>query len=259
METPQQPAMSAQVTPSGLPRVSELFSKAWELFKMKRRSAWRLALYAFLLQAGLSIVGILIGLGAAGGVYGIVSGNSTIGGSVIGVSILLFLLLVVAYLFLYAWIQAAFIFLFSRNEAEPDVPGVISQARPLVGPLWWASILVGLVVIVGFFLLIIPGIIFAVWYSFTIMVVVLEGLRGNEAMRKSKSYVQGRWLAVAGRIIILGIVVGLVGSIADSIFQAFGNYGGAILSSLLTAFVFVPFTVAYQYLLYKAVSGTKTA
>jgi hypothetical protein len=214
-------------------------------------------MYAFLLQVGLSIVGILIGLSAAGGAYGVLKGNETVGGSVLGVSLLLFLLLLIAYLFLYAWIQAAFIFLFSRGEAEPDVPSVISQARPLVAPLWWASILVGALVILGFILLIIPGVIFAVWYSFTIMVVVLEGLRGSEAMRKSKSYVQGRWLAVAGRIIILGIVIGLVGSIADSIFRAFGNYGAAVLSSLLTAFVFVPFTIAYQYLLYKAVSGPR--
>ena len=103
-------------------------------------------------------------------------------------------------------------------------------------------------------LLVIPGIIFAVWYSFTTMVVVLEGLRGSDAMRKSKSYVQGRWWGVFGRVILLSIVIGIASSIVDKIFGGLGHYAGALFSSLATAFIFTPFAIAYQYLFYRSLS-----
>jgi len=251
----QNPVVQNQ--PSDLPPVVQLFSDAWNLFKQKRRSVFRLAVYAFVLQLVLSIVSILLGVTGLGGALTVSSGNTAIGGSILGVAGLLFIALMVVYVLLYAWIQGAFILLFSKEEAEPNIRTVITEAKQFIGPLWWASILVGLIVIVGMFLLVIPGIIFAIWYSFTIMVVVLEGLRGTDAMRKSKSYVQGRWWGVFGRLILLSIVVGIASSIVDNIFGSFGSYSGALFSSLATAFIFTPFAIAYQYLFYRSISHSK--
>lgn len=252
MDTQAQPPVSAPVK-SLLP-IGQLFSDAWNLFKTKRRSIFRLAFYAFVLQFVLSIVGILIGLGGFAGVFTISSGNSGIGESILGISAVLFIALLVVYVLLYAWIQGAFILLFSKDEAEPDVRTVIAEAKQFIGPLWWASILVGLIVIVGMFLLIIPGIIFAVWYSFTTMIVVLERLRGTDAMRKSKSYVQGRWWEIFFRVILLSLAIGVCSSIVEQIFGGSGSYVAAFFSSLATAFLFTPFAIGFQYLLYRSAS-----
>jgi len=52
----------------------------------------------------------------------------------------------------------------------------------LIWPVILASFLVGLSVIGGTLLFIIPGIIFAVWYSFTSYAVIFEGAKGLDAI-----------------------------------------------------------------------------
>jgi len=219
----------------------------------------KLSLYIFIAQAILSVLSMALGVAALGGVFGFASGNKTLGVTVTGGSIALMFVVLVVYALVYAWAQGAFVMLFHRPGSENDVSEAIQGAKPLIGPLWWASVLVGLTVFIGFALLIIPGVIFAVWYSFTTMVVILEGLRGNDAMRKSKSYVQGRWGGIFLRILVLGIVMAIVNAITSQIFDAFGNYASAILTSLVTAFIITPFAIVYQYLLYRSVAdGTSS-
>lgn len=48
------------------------------------------------------------------------------------------------------------------------------------------------------FLLVIPGVIWAVYYSFSIYAVALRGTWGEAALDYSKNLVQGQWLRVAG-------------------------------------------------------------
>jgi hypothetical protein len=79
---------------------------------------------------------------------------------------------------------------------------------------FWAllgtSILVGLVVMFGFLLLIIPGIYFTIWYGLSTHVVVLEGLSGLAAMRRSKKLVhkdRGKFLALALITFVISMMV----------------------------------------------------
>lgn len=74
------------------------------------------------------------------------------------------------------------------------------------------SLLVGLAVVGGTLLLIIPGIIFAIWFNFSIYTYVLEGKTGTEAMKESKILVKGRWWPVFWRLALLNIFWGLVTS-----------------------------------------------
>lgn len=80
----------------------------------------------------------------------------------------------------------------------------------LIWPVILASFLVGLSVIGGTLLFIIPGIIFAVWYSFTSYAVIFEGLQGLNALRASKSLVVGRWWPIAWRLAITALIFGLL-------------------------------------------------
>ncbi|MEK7189680.1 MAG: hypothetical protein AAB666_01730 [Patescibacteria group bacterium] len=81
----------------------------------------------------------------------------------------------------------------------------------------WVSILVGVIVTIGTVLFIVPGVIFGIWYSFAALVFVLEGVKGYEALKKSKSLVQGRFWLVVWRwavpffvySLILVVIIGL--------------------------------------------------
>ena len=80
----------------------------------------------------------------------------------------------------------------------------------LIWPVIYTSFLVTLIVLGGTLLLIIPGIIFAVWYSFTFYTVIFENIKGLNALSASKSMVAGRWLPVAWRLLITALVFGFL-------------------------------------------------
>lgn len=58
----------------------------------------------------------------------------------------------------------------------------------------------------GFVLLVIPGIYLSVVYTFAVPVVVLEGLSGLSALRRSYNLVKGAWWRVAGVIFVLSLL-----------------------------------------------------
>ena len=72
---------------------------------------------------------------------------------------------------------------------------------------WWASIFTGLLaglIILGMtLLLIVPGIIWSLYYYMFIFVVALRSLSGKKALDYSKSIVKGQWWRVLGYIIVI--------------------------------------------------------
>ena len=74
---------------------------------------------------------------------------------------------------------------------------------------FWALFLAGIMIIGGFLLFVVPGIIFMVFVVFTPFIVVGENLKGMDALLKSYEYTKGRpdvWLRLFV-IVLLSIVV----------------------------------------------------
>lgn len=71
------------------------------------------------------------------------------------------------------------------------------------------NILAGLIIFGLFLLLIIPGVIWYVYYTFIVFVVVLRGTGGKTALDYSKSLVKGKWWKVFG-ITLLFIILGFI-------------------------------------------------
>ncbi len=74
------------------------------------------------------------------------------------------------------------------------------KTLPLLWPVIYTSILTTIVVIGGAVLMIVPGIIFTVWYLFAVQEILFAGQKGIGAMRGSKQLVTGRWWSVAWRV-----------------------------------------------------------
>jgi hypothetical protein len=96
---------------------------------------------------------------------------------------------------------------------RPDVGRAFATAR---GRMWSVLLVVflsGLATVGGFILLIIPGIIFYTRFLFSPAVVVLEGTRGREAMRRSWRLVKGRTGKIFLTIFLAGLLVGVIGGV----------------------------------------------
>lgn len=66
----------------------------------------------------------------------------------------------------------------------------------------WTNLYAGLVVILLCLLLIIPGVIWGIYYSFVIYTIMLRGKKGREALRYSKELVKGQWWRVFGVVLV---------------------------------------------------------
>ena len=83
-------------------------------------------------------------------------------------------------------------------------------------PFWrylGASILFALAIVIGFVLLIVPGIIFALMFMFTTFVVIDRGLGPIEAMKESNRITHGHKWTLLGFTLML-VLINLLGAIA---------------------------------------------
>jgi hypothetical protein len=110
------------------------------------------------------------------------------------------------------------------------------------------SILVGLVVAAGFILLVIPGIIFLVFLSVSIPVLIVEGRRGTEAMGRSWNLVKGNFWHAFGVIVVAALIVGII----TGIIGAIGGHNWAVrwIFTSIAQILTVPFASLVSVLLY---------
>jgi hypothetical protein len=116
------------------------------------------------------------------------------------------------------------------------------------GSVLLVSILVGISVAIGFLLLIIPGIILLGFLAVSVPAVVVEDVRGTNAMRRSWALVSGNFWHALGVVvvaaIITGIIAGLIGSIGGS-----NRIVGAIFTAIAQVIV-APYSALVTVLLY---------
>lgn len=87
---------------------------------------------------------------------------------------------------------------------------LIKPAIQKAGGYVLVVIITAILVIIGLVLLIIPGIIMAVWYSFSEQVFVLENIKGYKALKRSKELVSGYWWPVLGRWLGASLFFGII-------------------------------------------------
>lgn len=135
----------------------------------------------------------------------------------------------------------------------------LKASSSLFFPYLWVSILSGVIIVLGFIALIIPGVIFMVWFCFSGFILINEGTRGIPALKTSKKYVEGHFMDVFVRLLVLILVMILVsiviGMVTGALFYGSLHYA---MSDLLSALV-MPFAVIYLSYLYRDVKAHKSS
>ncbi|MDE1940673.1 MAG: hypothetical protein KGI66_00980 [Patescibacteria group bacterium] len=114
--------------------------------------------------------------------------------------------------------------------------------------MFWSFLLVAIIACLvswgSFVLLIIPGIIVAVYTSMYAFARVLDDKRGFAAFAESYSLVKGHWWAVFGRGVLAAVIVILFSAIVSAILALIPILGPIVSSFIVTAAA-VPFIVSY--------------
>lgn len=151
----------------------------------------------------VAIAGLLFGLLA------IIDSSTSINVSarffILIISTMLFMCFLVAmYFIVRAYIG---IFLVVKNNYEGNELKIFKDTKKYFWSYLWLTILTGILILLWALLLIIPGIIFSIFYSFAVYAFFFEGLTGMKAIRRSISLVKNYWWAVFGRFIVIGIAL----------------------------------------------------
>lgn len=232
---------------SKLPNVGQLFSESWNLYK----SSWKLLIWLILLPilvtlAVVVIVGIIVAT-----ILAVSNGQLT--PDRLPLLIPPVLVAVVILIIINAVGRIALVKAISA-EGAAKAGELIKSSWPLVGRYVLLQLLLGLVVLVGFILLVIPGIIFSVWYMFATLIFVIENVGGVAALKRSKQYAKGKFWGIFGRMLLLTVVILLIawlGSLVD-------NQAITIILQLLTTFIISPIAAIYTFKLYLAAKGSSS-
>src|SRR3989454_9416799 len=101
--------------------------------------------------------------------------------------------------------------------------------------IWALSIVVGVIVFLGFIALIVPGIILAIMFSLAFPVLLIENKGVLESMGRSRELVSHRWLKTFATFLVLGIVILGASTIVSAIGGLVG-VAGPVVDGFLSAF-----------------------
>lgn len=167
-------------------------------------------------------------------------------------------ILFVVAIFLALWFAMSMIFYVSRNSE--GLSAAMHYALRRVHSYLWIAILADLIVQFGNMLLIIPGIVFAVWFSFSAFVLAQEDTRGLNALLKSKEYVRGKWWQVFGTLIVLMFGVAVI-IIACAIISRLNPTPSVVMTAIILMIVlliaYYPFALIQFYNLFARIKNEK--
>jgi hypothetical protein len=137
-------------------------------------------------------------------------------------------------------------------EAAGQDPGVEESYRFGFHRFWsvlGVSLLVGLAVVGGLILFIIPGIWIGIRLAVSTEALVVEGRRPTEAMGRSWALVGGHWWHAFGTLVVGGLLTGLVNALITSPFNQTSWFLQAVVAAIATV-ITLPYGTLVGVLLY---------
>jgi hypothetical protein len=110
---------------------------------------------------------------------------------------------------------------------------LLRAASPVLGQLVLVGLVAGIGIVIGFVLIIIPGLILLTIWSVAAPVVVLERPGGLRALSRSRELVRGNGWNVFGVILVMVILVAVVTGIIEAIADSGGTGIGLVVRVIL--------------------------
>lgn len=252
LSSQSQPVPPPAQTISSLPGATAIFGQAWAIYKQRFGTFLGVMIIPMLV-----IMAIFLAIFIGGGPLGasLLSSKSAAGG--IGLFIFLAILFFVIILISQTWAQAALLYAIKDSQERIGVIESYRRGWHKILSYWWISLLGGFIVSGGLFLLVIPGIIFAVWFSLALFILVAEDLKGMNALLKSKEYVKGKWGGVFWRFLFIGVLSIIISLLPPLIFSLLKIPLGSGISRFVIGLFLPPFIITYLFLIYSNLKALK--
>jgi len=253
----QNPANHSQSVPPptqtipSLPSATAILGQAWAIYKQ------RLGTFLGVMIIPMLVMIAAFAIFAGGGFLGISLLSSKFAAGGIGLLILLAILFFVIIFISQAWGQTALLYAIKDNQERIGVVESYRRGWHKIISYWWVSLLAGFITLGGFLLLIVPGIIFAIWFSSAAFILIAEDLKGMNALLKSREYVKGKWGDVLWRLFFIGALSLIIYLVPALIFGLLKIPFGLKISSFIIGLFWSPLAMTYSFLIYSNLKALK--
>ncbi|MEF8846998.1 MAG: hypothetical protein V5A57_01020 [Candidatus Paceibacterota bacterium] len=229
--------------------VFDLLNKSWEVYKDKFGTLVSITAIQVVGNFVIGLIGILITIVTSVSLSSLQTGLQSSKLMGWGLWFLVFAVFLLPVIVFNIWASIALIFAISDREENIGIGTSFRRAWSQLVSMIWVDILRGLAIFVGFLLLVIPGIIFSIWFVFSRYVLVAENKKGTGALKASKKLVEGHWWDVLGRVVFLGLVALVVGAILGFV---------PLVGQLAVSLLLPPFSATFLFMLYEDLKKEKS-
>jgi len=234
----QQPFSQVKPTPKLL-GIGQLFKKTLQVFK-KRIWVFIGIMIIPILAVTVFLLLSIFGLALLGRIFLWSSGSRLI-------LILSFFVALIVIAVSLLWPHLAILYAVKEREIKIGTKEALRKGWPKILSLYWIMLLSAIVIGLGS-LLFIPGLIFWVWFSLAVPILVAEDIKGWKALLRSKKLVKGNWWQVFFRLIPITIISLGIQFLFESVFSK-TSYG--IFFSYLLIIFWSFFVLTFDFLLYE--------
>jgi hypothetical protein len=145
------------------------------------------------------------------------------------------------------------------GRVDLSVGETMRAATPYIAPVAGASILAGIAITIGLFLLIVPGLYLITIWAVIVPVIVLEGSGALASFGRSHQLVRGRGWHVFATLVLVFVILIVVDLVLGLIFVALPHVLGNGLSSIISGTLIAPFLALVVTLVYYRLSAVTQA
>ncbi|MEA2376230.1 MAG: hypothetical protein QOD13_137, partial [Thermoleophilaceae bacterium] len=138
------------------------------------------------------------------------------------------------------------------GRRDHTVGSLFSSASPFIGRLIGAGILATIIVIIGFVLIVVPGLIALTFLALVAPAVVIDRLGVTDALRRSRELVRGNAWRVFGVIVVLFLLQAVIGGILNAIGGSVSDdsFAGYAVADLIARVLIVPLSAIAATVMY---------
>jgi len=179
-----------------------------------------------------SALDLIASEGGIQGIFNIAFGNWAAMGAMIVLFIVIFLLAIVFIVLLYS----SFINISFAKDGKIGFKKVFNTSKKYFWKYLGLGIVLAILLTILYLLLVIPGIIFTVYWAFAAFILIKENVNIGESMKRSKALVRGKWWRVFGYLLLVYIIYFIVAFVVGFI---------PIFADLVSMLVLTPFVVIF--------------
>jgi hypothetical protein len=247
-----QSSATPQPTIAAFPSATAILGQAWSLYKQRLGTFLGVMIIPMLALIGVLVVFVSVFIG--GGLLGFTLFSSEFAASGVG-QLIAFAIAFAFFLVIFTWKQTALLYAIKDSQERIGVMESYRRGWRKILSYWWVFLLVGSITMGGLLLLVVPGIIFAIWFSLAIFVLIAEDQKGMNALLKSREYVKGKWSGVLWRFFFIG-ALSLIISLVVAFILGLIPYGEYVSRFVINLFL-VPFMMTYNFLVYNNLKALK--